>query len=84
MCAGIGGNANEQCGTLNVHGVRVEAYGGKGAAGIGLSVDEEGSEAAFDWQVSLLGLEVGRAVRLFTEAGVGDQGFFIAGLRVRF
>lgn len=56
----------------------------KCAAGIGLSVDEEGSEAAFDWQVSLLGLEVGRAVRLFTEAGVGDQGFVMAGLRVRF
>ncbi len=56
----------------------------KCAAGIGLCVDQDGSEAAFDWQVSLLGLEVGRAVRLFTEAGVGDQGFVLAGLRVRF
>ncbi|MCR4823848.1 MAG: hypothetical protein K5849_00660 [Bacteroidales bacterium] len=56
----------------------------KCAAGIGIDNDDEGTEAAFDWQASLLGLEVGRTVRFFTEAGFGDQGVVLAGLRVRF
>ena len=56
----------------------------KCGAGIGIAKDDDGTEVGFDWQVSLLGLEVGRTVRLFAEGGFGDQGVIMAGLRVRF
>lgn len=38
----------------------------------------------FNWQVSLLGIEVGNKLRGFAEGGFGEQGLFMAGLRYRF
>ena len=38
----------------------------------------------FNFQASLLGAEFGGSVRGFAEAGVGEQGFVIAGVRFRF
>ncbi len=34
-CAGIGGHTGEECGTVNIYGGEVYAYGGDGAPGIG-------------------------------------------------
>jgi hypothetical protein len=38
----------------------------------------------FNFQASLLGVEFGGGVRGFVEAGVGEQGFLLAGARFRF
>ena len=38
----------------------------------------------FNFQASLLGAEFGGGVRGFVEAGVGEQGFILAGVRFRF
>lgn len=66
MCAGIGGNANEQCGTLNVHGVNVEAYGGKGAAGIGGGRGGKGQGGGF---YSFAGYTLARGGVKYTDGG---------------
>lgn len=42
------------------------------------------TEAHFNWQVSLLGVEAGKRLRGFAELGFGEQGLFIAGVRYRF
>ena len=36
------------------------------------------------FHISLLGLEVGKRVRAFTEFGIGEQGLLVLGLRYRF
>ena len=50
--------------------------------------EEEKPESAgtltFNFQASLLGAEFGGGVRGFVEAGVGEQGFLLAGVRFRF
>lgn len=49
---------------------------------------EEGTDSPgslfFNFQASLLGAEFGDGVRGFIEAGVGEQGFVLAGVRFRF
>ena len=46
---------------------------------------EEKDRVYFNFQVSLLGLEVGpEFLRAYTEIGVGEQGALVAGLRYRF
>ena len=43
------------------------------------------SEVYFMWQASLLGIEVGsQNVRGFVEAGIGEQGIILAGLKYKF
>ena len=52
------------------------------------SENDSGSSSSdnlfFNFQASLLGAEFGGSVRGFVEAGVGEQGFLIGGLRFRF
>ena len=53
------------------------------------TTDEEGNKVSsgelfFNFQASLLGAEFGGGVRGFVEAGVGEQGFVIGGVRFRF
>ena len=55
----------------------------------GSSSDEETASSSsgslfFNFQASLLGAEFGGGVRGFVEAGVGEQGFVIGGVRFRF
>jgi len=45
--------------------------------------DSSGS-LIFNFQASLLGVEFGRGTRGFVEAGVGEQGFLLGGVRFRF
>lgn len=65
----------------------------KAAAGIMMlrAKSEEGSKSDTDtdcrfmWQASLLGLEAGsQNFRFFLEAGVGEQGIVLAGLKLKF
>ena len=42
------------------------------------------SQQLFDWQLSPIGLEVGGALRFFSEVGFGAQGIFQAGARFCF
>lgn len=42
------------------------------------------TDVHFNWQVSVLGVEVGKQFRGFVEAGCGEQGILLAGLRYRF
>jgi len=47
--------------------------------------DYSNTEMHVNWQVSLLGLEVGgRNLRGFLEVGTGEQGIFDIGLRYKF
>ncbi len=47
--------------------------------------DENESALHFNWQASLLGLELGsRQIRGFVEVGVGEQGIGLVGLRYKF
>ena len=47
--------------------------------------DKSESTVHFNWQASLLGMEVGSPqVRFFAELGFGEQGIFAAGLRYKF
>lgn len=55
----------------------------------GSSSDEQSDSSSpgslfFNFQASLLGAEFGGGVRGFVEAGVGEQGFLIGGVRFRF
>ena len=38
----------------------------------------------FNWQVSLIGIEVGKSLRGFAEGGFGEQGVLMLGLRYKF
>ena len=54
--------------------IRSEKYG-----------DESDNVLHFNWQASLIGLEVGsRQIRAFGELGVGEQGIGLIGLRYKF
>ncbi len=46
--------------------------------------DDSSSACHITWQASLLGMEFGKKVRVFTELGLGEQGIFLAGLKYRF
>ena len=46
--------------------------------------DNTKSGVMFNFQVSALGVEFGRSLRGFVEAGFGEQGVFLLGLRYRF
>ena len=47
--------------------------------------DENESALHFNWQASLLGLELGsHQIRGFVEVGVGEQGIGLVGLRYKF
>ncbi len=46
--------------------------------------DNTKSSVMFNFQVSALGVEFGRSLRGFCEAGFGEQGVFLVGLRYRF
>ena len=58
------------------------------AAGITIDKDDstikEKSTTTFNFQASFVGMEFGGAFRGFVEAGLGEQGVFIAGLRYKF
>ncbi|MCR5841365.1 MAG: hypothetical protein K6G86_04725 [Bacteroidales bacterium] len=56
----------------------------KFSAGARLIHTPEATNVKFATQVSLLGLEVGKRFRIFGEAGFGDQGAMLLGLRYRF
>ena len=56
----------------------------KFGAGVQFGQIDSEKKARFSAQASLLGLEVGRTIRFFSEAGAGQQGILLAGLRVRF
>lgn len=46
---------------------------------------ESGTAAAFNWQLSLIGLEAGsNSLRGFAELGFGEQGVLLAGIRYKF
>ena len=45
---------------------------------------ENGSKMYFMWQVSALGIEFGGKFRGFIEAGVGEQGIVLGGLKYKF
>lgn len=46
--------------------------------------DETDSQFYFAFQASLLGVEFGGKLRGFIEAGVGEQGILLAGLKYKF
>ncbi len=48
------------------------------------AVDNTQNSVMFNFQVSALGVEFGRSLRGFCEAGCGEQGVFLVGLRYRF
>lgn len=48
------------------------------------SYDYKETSVLFNFQVSALGVEFGRSLRGFCEAGFGEQGVFLVGLRYRF
>ena len=48
------------------------------------AVDNTQNSVMFNFQVSALGMEFGRSLRGFCEAGFGEQGVFLVGLRYRF
>lgn len=56
----------------------------KFSAGVKLIHTPEATNVKFATQASLLGLEVGKRLRIFGEAGFGDQGAMLLGLRYRF
>ena len=71
--------------------LRKEHFGlySKAAAGIMIvsnlpEKDKSKSATYFTGQVSALGMEVGTSVRCFLEAGFGEQGMLVAGLRYKF
>ena len=58
-------------------------------AGVTLRSEKYGDESDnvlhFNWQASLIGLEVGsRQIRAFGELGVGEQGIILGGVRYKF
>ena len=48
------------------------------------AIDNTKCSVLFNFQVSALGVEFGRSLRGFCEAGFGEQGVFLVGLRYRF
>ncbi|HIW97894.1 MAG TPA: hypothetical protein H9866_05335 [Candidatus Tidjanibacter gallistercoris] len=50
----------------------------------GAEIDDELTAAAFTFQVSPIGIELGRSVAGFAEAGFGATGVFTLGVRARF
>ncbi|MBO7486962.1 MAG: hypothetical protein J6T58_00280 [Bacteroidales bacterium] len=56
---------------------------GVGASYLGYKKEDE-SPVHFAFQASLLGVEVGKRLCGFVEAGVGDQGVALVGVRYRF
>ena len=60
------------------------AYSKFGFGASYLGYKEEGKKIGISFQASLLGVEVGKSLRGFVEAGVGDQGVALAGIRYRF
>jgi hypothetical protein len=46
--------------------------------------DTDKTDFHFNWQVSIIGVEVGKRLRGFAEGGFGEQGVLLAGLRYRF
>ena len=48
------------------------------------AIDNTKCSVRFNFQVSALGVEFGRSLRGFCEAGFGEQGVFLVGLRYRF
>ena len=48
------------------------------------SKDKDDASAVFNFQASLIGVEVGSAFRGFAELGWGEQGIIMAGLRYKF
>ena len=42
------------------------------------------TDIMFNWQVSLIGIEVGKSLRAFAEGGFGEQGVVMLGLRYKF
>lgn len=59
-------------------------------AAVGLTVfdesgkDKDKTEAHINFHVSFIGLEYGSTFRVFAEAGMGEQGIVLGGLRVKF
>ena len=46
--------------------------------------DTDKTDFHFNWQVSLIGVEVGKRLRGFAEFGFGEQGLLLGGLRYKF
>lgn len=67
---------------------RRQNFGMYSKAGIGASYHNwvtEGSPVTFDFQLSAIGIEAGPPfLRAFAEAGIGEQGVILAGIRFRF
>lgn len=67
-----------------------EHFGMYSKAGIGVlyaaekTSSKDDTRFAFDWQLSLIGMEFGGALRGFAELGMGEQGIILAGLRYKF
>ena len=72
--------------SVKFHWYQREWFSAYSKLGAGAVIDKEDAETSlkFGMQASLLGLEVGRTVRVFAEGGIGQQGFLLGGLRVRF
>lgn len=71
--------------------VHSRSFGVYSKFGVGATIrsekydDESDNALHFNWQASLLGLEVGsRQIRVFGELGVGEQGIILGGLRYKF
>jgi len=48
------------------------------------NTSEDDSSTHFMFQLSLIGIEFGKQFRGFAEAGIGQQGFLLAGIRYKF
>ena len=65
-------------------------FGMYSKAGLGVTILSESDDnnketrAAFNWQVSFVGIEFGGALRGFIELGFGEQGIGLAGIRYKF
>ena len=73
---------------VKLHWYQREWFSAYSKFAVGLKISsvntEEKVEAGVCAHASLLGLEVGRGLRGFTELGIGRQGFIQLGLRYRF